>query len=137
MTEAKQEQLNEMYTRLQMIDAQIKQLQQQMMGTEQQMQDIATVKDGLTDLEKIQEGNEILVPIAGGIFAKAKLQDTSELIVNIGASVNVKKPIEEVIKLIDTQGKDMETSFLHMQEQFQALYEEATEINNQISSLIT
>jgi len=136
MAEAKQEQLNDMYTRLQMIDAQIKQLQQQMMATEQQIQDIATVKDGLTDLENVQSGNEILVPIAGGIFVKAKIEDTSELIVNIGASVNVKKPISEVIGLIDGQGKDMETALMHMQEQFQALYEEATEINNQISGLV-
>ena len=129
--------LNELYTRLQMIDQEIKQVQAQMQVTEQQMQELAGVKESLNDLSTVQDGNEILVPIAGGIFVCAKLSDPSELLINVGASVNVKKSIDDVIKMIDTQSTELEHSFLHMQTQFQVLFEEATSINEKISPMVT
>lgn len=132
-----QEKLNEMYTRLQMIDSQLKQVQAQMNMVEQELETTALVKEALTDLDKVPSGNEILVPIAGGIFVKASIQDPQSLLVNVGSSVNVIKSLEEVSGLVDKQTEELEKNLMHMQEQFQALFEEATELNAQISELIT
>jgi len=135
--EQKQEKLNDMYTRLQMIDQEIKQIQAQMQALEQQMQDIAGVVEALNDLGKVKQGNELLIPVAGGIFVKAKLEDPSHLLINVGASVNVKKSLPEVVSMIESQAKELESTYMHLQEQFQAMFEEATSINEQISPLIS
>lgn len=137
MAEQNQEQLNELYLKLQMIDQQIKQVQAQQQQVEQQLTDIAQVKEALGDLESVQNGNEILVPVAGGIFLKATLDDPNTIFLNVGAHVNVKKSLPEVVSLLDEQSAAIEKNYLDLQTTFEDLFHQATTINKQIAPLVT
>ena len=129
--------LNELYAQLQGLDGHVKELQQRIQIVENQMEDLAGTREALSDLEKVKAGSEIIVPVANGIFAKASIGDVGTLLVNVGGSVTVPKPISEIVKIIETQAKEIEEGHGHLQEQLKALFERATELNEEISTLIT
>ena len=58
---------------------------------------------GLEDAKKIKPGTEILVPLSGGIYAKAELKDSKNFIVNVGANIAVVKDLDSTKKLIENQ----------------------------------
>lgn len=96
MDKKQQEELQQKYLELQLLGNQIKQLQKQMQATEEQIIELRTVAEGLSELNNAEKGSEMLAPISEGIFVKAALEDTKELIVNVGSDVCVKKTAQEV-----------------------------------------
>ena len=97
------EELQNKYMQYQMIDQQMKQIQQQVQVIEKQLVDLAVTRQAMDDLEKTNVGSEILVPVSNGIFTKAELKDNKKLILNVGSNTAVEKSIPETKKLIDNQ----------------------------------
>jgi len=102
-TKAKEEDLRKKYMQLQMLNQQLKQLQKQIQAFDSQISDLEGVKNSLEELEKTPAGTEILVPVSGGIFAKAELKDSKSLLVNVGANIGVKKTSEQTKKMLSDQ----------------------------------
>ncbi|MCF7901676.1 prefoldin subunit alpha [Candidatus Woesearchaeota archaeon] len=67
---------------------------------------------GLKELEKANGDEEILAPIADGIFLEAKLVSNKNLKVNIGNNSVVEKSIPETIIMLEEQKKEIHTSLL-------------------------
>lgn len=105
---------------LQMIDAQIKQFEQQLMQIEEQNMGVSMVIESLAELTEVKTGCEILVPVANGIFAKAQIKDTKTLSVNVGGGAVVEKTVEETKQMLKKQAKDIEKykeeAILHLQQ---------------------
>ncbi len=107
MEEEKKE-LQQKYVELQLLDEQIKEVQNHMVHFDQQISEVITVRNALEQLNDVRDGGDALVPIANGIFAKAKLFNLKELIVNVGANVAVEKSIDEAKKLLDEQSVEIQ-----------------------------
>ncbi len=111
--------LQQKYLELQMLSAQIKQLQKAAALLDEQAQEIAIVTEGLDELKKVGKGNEILVPISSGIFAKGELKESSELIVSVGSNVAVAKTSEDTKKLLQERfveiGREKDEIFIQLQ----------------------
>ncbi|KYK26006.1 hypothetical protein AYK26_00995 [Euryarchaeota archaeon SM23-78] len=91
------------YIQLQLLDQQIKQVQQYLQTFDQQLVEIRSVISSLKELSTLKKGDQILAPIASGIFIKAKLEDNQEVRVNVGSSTVVTKSIEGAIKMLQEQ----------------------------------
>jgi prefoldin alpha subunit len=98
----------EKYQQMQILDYQIKQLQKIIEGVDSQLLEMSNTVEALRDFEKLKNNEEILFPIANGIFAKGKLSDNKILRINIGSNVVVEKSIADTIKMMDMQAKDIE-----------------------------
>jgi len=104
--EPKEEDQNK-FLQLQMLDQQMKQIQQYIQTFDQQLLEIRSVIDSLKELTKLKKGDPILAPIASGIFIKAKLEDNKDVRVNVGNNTVVTKTIEQAIKMLEGQEKEI------------------------------
>jgi prefoldin alpha subunit len=140
MTE-KEEKLQKLYLEFQMLDQQIKQLEKQNTALDNQLRELMMTNQSLEDIKKIGNGTEILMPLSGGIYAKAELKDNKNLIVNVGANITVSKDVESTKKLIETQIDEIKKLQVNLVSQLQeqttkgALLEQ--EINNIASEIQT
>lgn len=94
-----QEKLRQKYVEIQMISEQMKQMQQQSQMLEEQAMELSLTLQGLSELERTKEEQEILVPVATGIFSKAKIGSTDNVIVNVGSNVLVQKGLAAAIEM--------------------------------------
>jgi prefoldin alpha subunit len=97
------EQMQQEYMKFQMLDQQIKQSQKQLQMLEQQTMQLAAANDTVQNIESTETGNEMLMQLSDGIFAKVQLKDNKNLILNVGAKTAVTKDIPSTIKLINSQ----------------------------------
>jgi len=102
-----EEKLQNMYMEYQMISNSIKQLEQQNVSLDNQLMELAHTSQGLIDMKDVKKGNEILVPISAGIYAKAELKEEGNFIVNVGADIAVKKNIVDTKMIIDGQMEEI------------------------------
>ena len=98
-----EEDIQQKYTEFQALQQQIEQVNQHLELLTHQNAEIDISIGALQELEKTKVGNEILAPIANGIFLKAELKDNQKLIVNVGSDITVEKSVPEVVKLLDEQ----------------------------------
>lgn len=107
MTKEEQEQIQQKYIELQLLNQQIQQIQEQMTSLETQILEMQNLTKSLDEVKKIKKGSEIFVPLGAGIFVKANLQDSKEVLMNVGADVSVKKTIPDSKEVVKTQIEQM------------------------------
>ncbi len=103
----RQEQLQEKYMEYQMIEEQIKKMQEQLLSFKKQNEELEGITNALQNIAEVKQGTEILVPMSSGIFIKAEVQETKEVLVNVGDNVVVEKKLEDAILLVRKQQEDI------------------------------
>ena len=134
---AKEQELQQKYMHLQVLEQQIKQLQNQLQQTEQQTMELMITLQALDDIKQIEEGTEILVPLASGIFAKAEIMDNNELMLNVGAGTAVKKDIESTKKMLEKQMEEIRNVQVQFTDTLQGLEQKAQGIQQELTKLMS
>ena len=98
----KQDKLQGKIIEFNMIDQQLKQLEQKIAEIEKQTYELQLSGDALDEL-KGKKNSEAMIPLAGGIFVKARIEDTDKAMVHIGNRILAKKSIEGAKKMLDKQ----------------------------------
>ncbi len=98
----------EQFFELQMLDQQIKELDQNIGMIEQQYQETLVLLQALDEFKEQKNNSEILAPLANGIFVKTQVLDTKNVTLNIGANVMVEKSVEDAKKLVQVQTTELE-----------------------------
>jgi prefoldin alpha subunit len=88
---------------LEELGSRLKYLEKQMDQLIHQLQELEIVKDGIKDIANSKIGNEILVPIGAGVFAKATLKDSDKVLMNVGSQIVVEKSSVDAEKLVADQ----------------------------------
>ena len=88
---------------------------------------IEALKEQIAELETIKEGDEILSPVANGIFIKANLKDAKTLKVNVGKGIMLDKTIPETIELIEKQELEIQNTREQVLSKLDELYQMAKE----------
>jgi len=87
---------------LNVLEMQIRQLEQQSLLAEQQIVEQQSLILNLDDLKKAKKGQSMLFPFSKDIFVEGKLE-SSDVLVNIGSKTIVKKNIDETKKFAERQ----------------------------------
>lgn len=95
--------LQETYAEYQLIEEQIKQIQQQVQKMDVQLADLTNIQEGLEEFKSTRPGSEVFVPVSNGIFLQASLVSNTKLLVNVGSSVVVEKSVDDTRKLLSDQ----------------------------------
>ncbi len=109
-----QKDMQQKYMEMQYMQQHIAEYQKQLEQIDSQLKECDLIIEGLDYISKKKEGNELLVPISNGIFAKANLADNSSMIVNVGSNVAVEKNIDDTKVLIGQQKAEMEKGKLQI-----------------------
>ena len=108
--------MDEKYIQNQLYGQQKKALEQQLESLLEQKEEMQKVLDYIIELETVKIGEDILVPLSGGIFVKAKLEENKTFRVNVGSSIMVDKTSEEVKDIIKNQLNNMNEAEIEMKE---------------------
>lgn len=98
-----EEEIQRKYLELQLIEKQIKQIQQQMQFMEQQLLELNSLSNSVEEITKVKPKTEILVPLGAGVYTKAELKDNKDFIMNVGADITTTKSAKESISIIENQ----------------------------------
>jgi prefoldin alpha subunit len=123
--------MEDKYQQMQMMDYQVKQLQKVIENIDAQLVEITTTIEALTEFAKVNENDEILFPVANGIFAKGKLTDNKILKINIGSNTVVEKNISDTIKMMEVQSKDIQSYRIEVMTQLQSIMDKMNQLQGE------
>jgi len=130
----KKNDLKRQYVELQLIDQQIKRLQQQLLILEQQTLELAALHAHLGSLEEVREKTKAYVTLGPGVFIEATLDEAKHVLVDVGAEVRVKKTIPETQKTIQEQLHELQKVTKNMEEQITTFLTHAQKLQQEIES---
>lgn len=92
---------------MQKMATQYRQIEEYIKRIDSASEELENTKEGLNEFEKLKGNEEILAPIAQGIFVKAKMTDEKRVTINVGNNVMSDKTIPEALKLLKKQEDEM------------------------------
>lgn len=123
----------EKYMQFQMLQQQMEKISEHLEMLSQRQAELDISCNAVAEIRKTAVGNEILVPVADGIFVKAKLLDNQKLIINVGADTTVEHSVEQVVGLLEQQQQEMIERIAEVEEVQAQLQSQVTALYQQIS----
>tara|TARA_Y100000310_G_scaffold345759_1_gene469392 strand:- start:7025 stop:7435 length:411 start_codon:yes stop_codon:yes gene_type:complete len=134
--EEKQKEAQELYAQLQMIEEHAKQLQQQGQAIESQQMDLKMTERSIDEFKSLKKGDEMMVPLSNGIFAKAELKNNEDLLINVGSQVIVKKSPDEAKELLKEQLNNIVDVKGKLQSEMEKLSDQGQKIQKKLQELM-
>ncbi|RLI26674.1 MAG: prefoldin subunit alpha [Candidatus Hecatellales archaeon] len=100
------------------------------------LRNLFLAKTTLENLEKLEVGDEILVPIGGDSFLKAKIMDKDRVIIGIGAGVTVEKTLKEAVSLVDGRTVELGRARADMEKQLAQVMERMEYIRGELQKFL-
>lgn len=132
-----QEKIQQKYIMLQMIDAQIKELEKEISAIEQRAFEISNLKLSLRAMAESKPNSKSFSPLGLGIFTESEIKNTKDVLVNVGAGVMVKKTIVEAEEILGKQMAQIDNIAMQMTQNLTSLATRAQEIEQEIQGLAT
>jgi len=128
--------VQEKYMEYQMVEQQLKQLQQQIQAIDSKLEEAAVLFNSLEEIKAAKPGSEVLVPMSNGIFVKGTLTDASTMLVNVGGGVVVDKTVQEVKDLIKTQIDEIQKAREQAVIEFEKVLKSYSDIEEQLKKMV-
>ena len=116
-----------------MIEQEANQLNEQVRLIEQNIREMAELKESLEEIEKLKKGDEILANLGKRIFIPVEIKDKN-LIVDVGNRKFVKKSVLETGRIIDEQIEDLMNARGQIAERLEDLQEEMKNLIDDIQN---
>ena len=100
-----------------------------------QVNELDAINEALEEFKSVETGTEILVPVTGGVFAKAELKDNKKLTVNVGAGTSVEKTIPETLKLVSQQSEELSKTREELLTNLQEMVKKAHKIQMELKNV--
>jgi len=126
------ENTQEKYVELQLLNEQASQLQQRINLISNQIQQLKDISINLEGFGKLKEDSEILFSLGPGIYTKGILKDNN-LLVNIGSDIIVNKSVPDTIKTIEVQINELQEALVESESIFSSSCLRMQELQDQVS----
>ncbi len=126
----------EKYMMLQIIDAQIKDIEKELEALEQRSFELIRLKVSLDSLAKSHKDAASIAPIGLGTYAFSEIKETKEVLVNVGAGVMVRKDIPSANEMINAQLHQSDHVASQLTQNVQNLAIKAQQIESEIKALL-
>lgn len=132
---AKTQATQELLIQQQVCIEKIKQVEQHLQQFSQHEQSLSNTITALDQMPQTEEGTEILVPLADGIYVKATLKDNKHVIMNVGAETNVQKTFEAAAQMVKEQTIELGSMMKNLEEEHHKLMQQLQDIQGQIQNV--
>lgn len=117
----------------QMLNAEIQQVQGFLQNIDEQLAHVNKLIEDLNTFAQQKPGDEVLFPIASGLFVKGTLGDTQEVHVNVGQGVVVPRSIEQTQELITEQANNLAEQQSAANKRQEEIYAKLEELEKKVS----
>jgi len=98
--------------------------------------EIHSAEQTLSDIEKSEENQNVLVPIGAGNFIYATVKDAKNVIVTVGAGVHSEKSLPEAIEVIKKKKTEVENQLTQIKSSYNEVIERLREIDRVVKSVM-
>jgi len=130
-----EEQIKEKYSQFQYLQQQMEQINEHLQLLNQNVAELDISINAIKEIGKTKIDEEILAPVANGIFIKAQLKDNQKLVVNVGSNVTVEKNPAQVVELLEEQKKQLAERIVEAEEVIGQINEQAMKIYQEVEKL--
>ncbi|HDJ97217.1 MAG: prefoldin subunit alpha [Thermoprotei archaeon] len=95
------------------------------------LEEISNAKTAVSELESLQNDEEMLVPLGAGVMARAAYR-RGRLLVNIGSGVIVEKDFDEVKSFLESREKTVRDTINKLSLEYQKILNRLAEIEKQL-----
>lgn len=126
------DEMQEKFMEFQMLQKHIEHIQEQVTVLQQQLLELDISAKAIEEIGTAKEGNEILAPVANGIFVKTRVENVEQMVVNVGSNVMVERTPTEVVGLLKEQQEKIRTKVGEANELLQELQDHAMKIFKEV-----
>lgn len=127
-----EKEMQQKYLQFQQLQQQMQQIVEHLELLHQQNTELDISKKALEELSLTKVDNEILAPIANGIFVQAALKNNQKLILNVGSNTTVERTVPETVELLEKQQQEVIRQILDAEHLLQKLNEQALKIYREV-----
>jgi len=126
------EKLSERYVLYQILAQNLETLKQQLQLVEQQIFEVRSTLMSMEDIKKLDEKNEILLPLGSGCYGSGRITDGKNILVNAGAGVFINEDMGAAKSLLDERLAEVEKAGKEIQVQAEKIIVQMNEIASEI-----
>jgi len=135
MTEDQQKLLQRIYVEQQMTESNIGLMQQRLEAVQVYLTNYRSGLMVLEEIEKKQEGEEMLINVGGSIFVEAKLVNPSKVTRGLGSGIRIEQSLESAKEVVSEAVKSLEEQYEKLAQEYQNLVQRASVLNTQFQQL--
>lgn len=127
-----EEEIQQKYQQFQLFQQQIEQVSQHLEMLNHQEAELSSSINAVKELEKTPPGQEILTPIATGVFVRTELMDSQKMVVGVGADTAVEKKASDVARYLEDQMNNLKGNIIEANMVLQELSNQAMAIYKEL-----
>lgn len=127
-----EKELQQKLIQVELLKEQTKQLRSQQVNFTNQLAELENTRISLSELKNTKEGNDILIPMGGGVYTSGKLGNIKKVLVDVGAGVALNKNIAETTKYLEKQQMNLTEAMKKVDLELKKIDNEAFQINQEI-----
>jgi prefoldin alpha subunit len=131
-----QDELNNLLAVAQQLEQQASRYNQQIEILNGYFNEIQSAEQTLSEIEKSEENQNVLVPIGAGNFIYASVKDTKNVIVTIGAGVHSEKSLPDAIEVIKKKKTEVENQITQIKSSYNEVIERLREIDRVVKTVM-
>ncbi len=133
----KEEELQKYMMLIEQYKEQLSSLDAQFSYLQNAIMDQTRAKTTLENLDKTDEGVDVMIPIGGGAFIDATAKKTSKALFDIGDGVVIEKTSKDIVKKMDERIKNLQQTEEKISSMAQQLQTEVNEITEKAQNLMS
>ena len=110
-------------------------VQQQMTMVQTSAQECVKALATLDELDGMENGTEMMVPIGSGSFVSANVSSIDNIVVNIGAGISIERPLKDAKELLENRKAKLEKAFENMSSALTQIGQQMQSIESYLSSI--
>ncbi|MHA2254448.1 MAG: prefoldin subunit alpha [Candidatus Heimdallarchaeaceae archaeon] len=131
-----QDELNNLLAVAQQLEQQASRYNQQIEILNGYFNEIQSAEQTLSEIEKSEENQNVLVPIGAGNFIYTSVKDTKNVIVTIGAGVHSEKSLPDAIEVIKKKKTEVENQITQIKSSYNEVIERLREIDRVVKTVM-
>ena len=135
MSDDQQKLLQRMYTEQQMTESNIGMMQQRLEAIQVYLTNYRSGLSVLEEIEKKEEGEEMLINVGGSIFVEAKIMNPSKVTRGLGSGIRIEQSVESAKKVVSEAVESLEKQYEKLAQEYQSLVQRASVLNTQFQQL--
>lgn len=132
----REEKLRDAFSQLSSYREMARILQQQMTELTSARSELSMTLNFLQEMNRMKEGDQVLVPAGSGLFVKARLDSTEHVLVGIGANIVIERTPTEARQILENRIKEIDETLQNLQESLSKVEEKIRALAPEVERLI-
>ena len=135
MAEDQQKLLQRLYTEQQMTESNLGLMQQRLEAIQVYLTNYRSGFMVLEEIEKKEEGEEMLINVGGSIFVEAKLVNPDMVTRGLGSGIRIEQSVAAAKEVVSEAVESLEKQYEKLAQEYQSLLQRASVLNTQFQQL--